>query len=120
DVPAAILADLIADALAFPVPLVTLTERLHILELFHGPTLAFKDFGAQFMARLMGYFVRETGEELTVIVATSGDTGSGVAHAFRGVPRIWVVILSPAGRVSDAQEKQFTTLGQNITALEVA
>ena len=101
-------------------PLVTLGERLHILELFHGPTLAFKDFGARFMARLMGYFVAESGKQLTVIVATSGDTGSAVAQAFLGVPGIRVVILYPAGRVSSAQEKQLTTLGQNITALEVS
>src|SRR4029077_6886092 len=94
--------------------------RLHILELFHGPTLAFKDFGARFMARLMAYFFRGSGQQLTVIAATSGDTGSAVAHAFLGVPGIRVVILYPAGRVSVAQEKQFTTLGQNITALEVA
>jgi threonine synthase len=120
DIPPAALAAIVAGAFDFPVPLVPLTERLHILELFHGPTLAFKDFGARFMARLMGYFVRESGQQLTVIVATSGDTGSAVAHAFLGVPGIRVVILYPAGRVSVAQEKQFTTLGQNITALEVA
>jgi threonine synthase len=120
DVPADALVEIVEAAFDYPVPLVSLTERLHILELFHGPTLAFKDFGARFTARLMGYFVRETGERLTVIVATSGDTGSGVAHAFLGVPGIRVVILYPAGRVTIAQEKQFTTLGQNITALEVA
>jgi threonine synthase len=120
EVPAQILEKIAAEAFNFPVPVVTLSENLHILELFHGPTLAFKDFGARFMARLMGYFVQETGTELTVIVATSGDTGSAVAHAFLGVPGIRVVILYPAGRVSAAQEKQLTTLGQNITALEVA
>jgi threonine synthase len=120
DIPPGVLAEIVNRSFDFPVPLVSLTGKLHVLELFHGPTLAFKDFGARFMARLMGYFVRETGEHLTVIVATSGDTGSGVAHAFLGVPGIRVVILYPAGRVSDAQEKQFTTLGQNITALEVA
>jgi len=120
DVPPEALAGIVNCALDFPVPLVTLSERLHVLELFHGPTLAFKDFGARFMARLMGYFVRESGQQLTVIAATSGDTGSAVAHAFLGVPGIRVVILYPAGRVSIAQEKQFTTLGQNITALEVA
>ncbi len=109
-----------ADAFDFPVPLVTLNERLHILELFHGPTLAFKDFGARFMARLMGFFVEKMGKELTVIVATSGDTGSAVAQAFLGVPGIRVVILYPTGRVSDAQEKQLTTMGRNIIALEVA
>ena len=120
DIPADALTEIVTCAFDFPAPLVSLTERLHILELFHGPTLAFKDFGARFMARLMGYFVRESGQELTVIAATSGDTGSAVAHAFLGVPGIRVVILYPAGRVSVAQEKQFTTLGQNITALEVA
>jgi threonine synthase len=120
DIPAPALQEIVACALDFPVPLVSLSESLHILELFHGPTLAFKDFGARFMARLMGYFVHESGQELTVIAATSGDTGSAVAHAFLGVPGIRVVILYPSGRVSVAQEKQFTTLGQNITALEVA
>jgi threonine synthase len=120
EIPESILRTIIAEAFDFPVPLVTLDERLHVLELFHGPTLAFKDFGARFMARLMGYFVAESGHELTVIVATSGDTGSAVAQAFLGVSGIRVVILYPAGRVSDAQEKQLTTLGQNITALEVS
>jgi threonine synthase len=120
EVPAQVLMNIVTDAFNFPVPLITLDERLHILELFHGPTLAFKDFGARFMARLMGYFVAESGKELTVIVATSGDTGSAVAQAFFGVSGIRVVILYPAGRVSDAQEKQLTTLGENITALEVS
>ncbi len=120
EIPPRVLAKIVEEAFNFPVPVVSLTDRLHILELFHGPTLAFKDFGARFMARLMGYFVAESGKELTVIVATSGDTGSAVAQAFLGVSGIRVVILYPAGRVSDAQEKQLTTLGQNITALEVA
>lgn len=120
EVPPQILRKIVAEAFNFPVPLVTLSERLHILELFHGPTLAFKDFGARFMARLMEYFVQESGKQLTVIVATSGDTGSAVAQAFLGLPGIRVVILYPAGRVSVAQEKQLTTLGQNITALELA
>ena len=120
EVPRQVLLKIVTEAFNFPVPLVTLDERLHILELFHGPTLAFKDFGARFMARLMGFFVEEAGKELTVIVATSGDTGSAVAQAFLGVSGIRVVILYPAGRVSDAQEKQLTTLGQNITALELA
>ncbi len=120
DVPPAAAENIVREAFEFPVPLVSLTEHLHILELFHGPTLAFKDFGARFMARLMSYFVGETGEELTVIVATSGDTGSAVAHAYLEVPGIRVVILYPAGRITDAQEKQFTTLGRNITALEVS
>jgi threonine synthase len=120
EIPPPVLQDIVTTAFNFPVPLVALGEHLHILELFHGPTLAFKDFGARFMARLMGYFVAESGKQLTVIVATSGDTGGAVAQAFLGVPGIRVVILYPAGRVSSAQEKQLTTLGQNITALEVA
>ncbi len=120
DVPDDVLRTIAAEALNFPAPLVTVAGDFHILELFHGPTLAFKDFGARFMARLMGYFVRESGRELTVLAATSGDTGSAVAHGFFGVPGIRVVILYPSGRVSEAQEKQFTTLGGNIIALEVA
>jgi threonine synthase len=120
EIPPRILTKIVTEAFNFPVPLITLSERLHILELFHGPTLAFKDFGARFMARMMEYFVQESGKELTVIVATSGDTGSAVAQAFLGVSGIRVVILYPAGRVSDAQEKQLTTLGQNITALELS
>jgi len=120
EIPADVLNKIVTEAFDFPVPLVAVGERLHILELFHGPTLAFKDFGARFMARLMGYFVEESGKQLTVIVATSGDTGSAVAQAFLGVPGIRVVILYPTGRVSTAQEKQLTTLGQNISALEVS
>src|SRR5690242_15825325 len=120
DVPDEVLWQIVAEAINFPVKLVPLSPSLHILELFHGPTLAFKDFGARFMARLMGYFVRNETRLLTVLVATSGDTGSAVAHGFLGVPGIRVVILYPSKRISEAQEKQFTTLGENITALEVA
>ncbi len=120
DVPEEILWQVVAEAINFPVKLVSLSPALHILELFHGPTLAFKDFGARFLARLMGYFVRGESRPLTVLVATSGDTGSAVAHGFLGVPGIRVVILYPSKRISEAQEKQFTTLGENITALEVA
>ena len=120
DVPEEVLWQIVAEAINFPVKLVSLTPALHILELFHGPTLAFKDFGARFMARLMGYFVRGETRQLTVLVATSGDTGSAVAHGFLRVPGIRVVILYPSKRISEAQEKQFTTLGENITALEVA
>lgn len=120
DVPVEVLWQIVAEAINFPVKLVPLSPSLHILELFHGPTLAFKDFGARFMARLMGYFVRDETRRLTVLVATSGDTGSAVAHGFLGVPGIRVVILYPSKRISDAQEKQFTTLGENITAFEVA
>src|SRR6201988_4615236 len=120
DVPEDVLWQIVSEAMNFPVQLVSLSPGLHILELFHGPTLAFKDFGARFMARLMGYFVRGEDRQLTVLVATSGDTGSAVAHGFLGVPGIRVVILYPSKRISEAQEKQFTTLGENINALEVA
>jgi threonine synthase len=120
EVPEEVLWQIVSEAINFPVKLVSLSPGLHILELFHGPTLAFKDFGARFMARLMGYFVRGETRPLTVLVATSGDTGSAVAHGFLGVPGIRVVILYPSKRVSEAQEKQFTTLGENITALEVS
>ena len=119
DVPEEVLWQIVSEAINFPVKLVSLSPALHILELFHGPTLAFKDFGARFMARLMGYFVRGESRQLTVLVATSGDTGSAVAHGFLRVPGIRVVILYPSKRISEAQEKQFTTLGENITALEV-
>ncbi len=119
EVPEEILWQVVSKAINFPVKLVSLSPALHVLELFHGPTLAFKDFGARFMARLMGYFVRGETRPLTVLVATSGDTGSAVAHGFLGVPGIRVVILYPSKRISEAQEKQFTTLGENITALEV-
>ncbi len=119
DVPEEVLWQIVSEAINFPVNLVSLSPGLHILELFHGPTLAFKDFGARFMARLMGYFVRDETRLLTVLVATSGDTGSAVAHGFLRLPGIRVVILYPSKRISEAQEKQFTTLGENITALEV-
>lgn len=120
ELPEEVLWQVVSEAINFPVRLVSLSPGLHILELFHGPTLAFKDFGARFMARLMGYFVRGETRPLTVLVATSGDTGSAVAHGFLGVPGIRVVILYPSKRISEAQEKQFTTLGENITALEVS
>ena len=119
DVPEELLWQIVSEAINFPIKLVSLSPGLHILELFHGPTLAFKDFGARFMARLMAYFVRGETRPLTVLVATSGDTGSAVAHGFLNVPGIRVVILYPSKRISEAQEKQFTTLGENITALEV-
>jgi threonine synthase len=120
DVPEDVFWQIVSEAISFPVKLVSLSPGLHILELFHGPTLAFKDFGARFLARLMGYFVRGEARPLTVLVATSGDTGSAVAHGFLGVPGVRVVILYPSKRISEAQEKQFTTLGENITALEVS
>ena len=120
ELPEEVLWQIVSESVNFPVKLVSLSPGLHVLELFHGPTLAFKDFGARFMARLLGYFVRGESRQLTVLVATSGDTGSAVAHGFLGVPGIRVVILYPSRRISEAQEKQFTTLGENITALEVA
>src|ERR1700756_3887895 len=120
DVPEDVLWQTVSEAINFPVKLVSLSPGLHILELFHGPTLAFKDFGARFMARLMGYFVRSETRPLTVLVATSGETGRAGGHGFLGVPGIRVVILYPSKRISEAQEKQFTTLGENITALEVS
>lgn len=119
DVPPETLTALTREALSFEVPLVAVTPRQQVLELFHGPTLAFKDFGARFMARLMGWLARDETSGLTVLAATSGDTGGAVAHAFHGIPGIRVVILYPSGKVSGLQEKQLTTLGGNITALEI-
>jgi threonine synthase len=110
---------IIEDALNFEIPLVELREDLHILELFHGPTLAFKDVGARFMSRIMAYFLKDVGQKVYVLVATSGDTGSAVAQGFYKVPGVEVVILYPSGKVSKVQEMQFCTLGENITTLEV-
>jgi threonine synthase len=103
----------------FDFPLVPVTDTISSLELFHGPTLAFKDVGARFMSRCLGYFSKDNKKEITVLVATSGDTGSAVANGFLGVEGVKVVILYPSGKVSKIQELQLTTLGQNITALEV-
>lgn len=114
------LRPLVLDAINFPAPLHPLTEGVSVLELFQGPTLAFKDFGARFMARLMGYLTKDDGRDLTVLVATSGDTGGAVASAFYNVPGTKVIILYPQGGVSALQEKQLTTLGGNITACEVS
>lgn len=120
DIPADTLKRIVYDTLSFDIPLVKVTEHIYSLELFHGPTLAFKDIGARFMARLLGYFIKEEGrKQINVLVATSGDTGSAVANGFLGVEGIHVYVLYPKGKVSEIQEKQFTTLGQNITALEV-
>lgn len=114
------LAEILNDALSFRIPLRNIGERLYALELFHGPTLAFKDVGARFLARVMSQFISaEKNKELTVLVATSGDTGSAVANGFYNVPGIRVVILYPAGKISYFQEQQITTLGGNITALEI-
>lgn len=120
DIPQDELHALVCDALNFDVPLVSVSENIYSLELFHGPTLAFKDVGARFMARLLGYFIRKEGKkQVNVLVATSGDTGSAVANGFLGVEGIHVYVLYPKGKVSEIQEKQFTTLGRNITAIEV-
>ena len=113
------LRSIIADAVNFDAPLVPISENTSVLELFHGPTLAFKDFGARFMARLMGVYTKEDSKKLTILVATSGDTGSAVAQGFYRVPGIEVMVFYPKGQVSEIQEKQFTTLGENITAFEV-
>ena len=107
------------DAFDFPAPAVPVGERRFVLELFHGPTLAFKDFGARFLARAFGYLLEQRGDHATVLVATSGDTGSAVAQGFVGVPRVNVVVLYPAGKVSRFQEAQMATLGGNIHALRV-
>lgn len=113
------IAEIIARSLNFPVPLVQLEEDIHVLELFHGPTLAFKDIGARFMAALFEYLLRNETRETTVITATSGDTGSAVANAFRDLEGVRVIILFPSGRVSSIQELMLTTAGGNVTALEV-
>lgn len=114
------LKQIVYETLSFDTPIVEVSKNIYSLELFHGPTLAFKDVGARFMARLLGYFIRKQGQSLVnVLVATSGDTGSAVANGFLGVEGIRVYVLYPKGLVSEIQEKQFTTLGQNITALEV-
>ena len=115
------LQDLVYDTLPFDCPVVKVQENIYTLELFHGPTLAFKDVGARFMARLLQYFIRMDGNggQVNVLVATSGDTGSAVANGFLGVDGIHVYVLYPKGKVSPIQECQFTTLGQNVTAIEV-
>lgn len=121
DVEADALKKIVYDTLAFDCPVVPVTENIYSLELFHGPTLAFKDVGARFMARLLQYFLKKEGEgnQVNVLVATSGDTGSAVANGFLGVDGIHVYVLYPKGKVSSIQECQFTTLGKNITAIEV-
>jgi threonine synthase len=119
DIPADDLEKIIYTALNFPAPVVSLDQQRHILELFHGPSLAFKDFGARFMAQTMSYFNRHDDRELTILVATSGDTGGAVAAGFYQTPGIRVIILYPSGKVSHLQEQQLTTLGHNISAIEV-
>ena len=119
DIPEAALYRIVAETVNFSIPLVPVTNRIHSLELYHGPTLAFKDIGARFMSRCLGYFVKGTDRKVTVLVATSGDTGGAVANGFYNVEGVDVVILYPSGKVSGVQEKQLTTLGNNIHALEV-
>ncbi len=118
-IPENILEEIVADTISFDFPLVKLDEQIFALELFHGPTLAFKDVGARFMSRCLGYFVKNRTKEVTVLVATSGDTGGAVANGFHGVEGVNVVILYPSGKVSRIQEQQLTTLGKNVTAIEI-
>lgn len=119
EIPEAELKKIVEETLCFDFPVVNINDKISSLELFHGPTMAFKDVGARFMSRCLGYFNQNQQKETTVLVATSGDTGGAVANGFLGVEGIKVVILYPSGKVSQVQEKQLTTLGQNITALEV-
>lgn len=120
DIPKERLDEIVTDTLSFNIPLKKIEEGIYVLELFHGPTFAFKDVGARFMARMLSHFVKEERQEdVKVLVATSGDTGSAVANGFLGVGGIQVFVLYPSGKVSDIQEAQFTTLGQNIVALEI-
>ncbi len=119
DIPNEKLKEIVYETLSFGTPLVEVDQDIYALELFHGPTLAFKDVGARFMAGLLAYFLSEEKETVHVLVATSGDTGSAVANGFLGINGIKVHVLYPKGKVSEIQEKQFVTLGQNITALEV-
>ena len=118
-IPEDVLRKIVAETVNFDIPLVTVTDDISSLELYHGPTLAFKDIGARFMSRCLGYFVKDLGKKVTVLVATSGDTGGAVANGFYDVDGVDVVILYPSGKVSAVQEKQLTTLGKNIHALEV-
>lgn len=119
DIPEKDLKKIIDDVISFDAPVIKVHDDIHVLELFHGPSLAFKDFGARFMSRLMSYFLSKEKSEINILVATSGDTGGAVAQGFYNMPGIHVTILYPSGKVSDLQEKQLTTLGGNITALEV-
>ncbi|WP_418511173.1 threonine synthase [Corallibacter sp.] len=119
DIPENVLKDIIKETLSFDFPIEKLNKNISTLELFHGPTMAFKDVGARFMARCLGYFNKDNTNQVTVLVATSGDTGGAVANGFLGVKGVNVIILYPSGKVSDIQEKQLTTLKKNITALEV-
>lgn len=118
EVPDQIIHQICFDAINFPAPLIQLSDNIYTHELFHGPSLAFKDFGARFMAELMSYFVKEKEQKLTILVATSGDTGGAVAAGFHNIPNIEVIILYPSGKVSPIQEQQLTTWGDNIHAIE--
>ncbi|HVY76164.1 MAG TPA: threonine synthase [Puia sp.] len=118
-IPEPVLKQIVGETLAFDIPLVKIGDGISSLELFHGPTLAFKDVGARFMSRCLGYFMKGNPRPVTVLVATSGDTGGAVANGFLGVEGVRVVILYPSGKVSSVQELQLTTLGRNITAMEV-
>lgn len=120
EIPEHRLEQIVNETLEFDIPLVEVEESIFALELFHGPTCAFKDVGARFLARCLGFFSERSGQPSTILVATSGDTGSAVAHGFYKVPNVDVIILYPKGKVSEIQERQLTTLGENITALEVA
>lgn len=118
EIPEKVLREIIKETINFDFPVVPIENNIGTLELFHGPTMAFKDVGARCMARCLGYFNRDSNQEVTVLVATSGDTGGAVVNGFLGVKCVDVVILYPNGKVSAIQEKQLTTLGQKITALE--
>ena len=120
DIPEDVLKTIIKETLSFDFPIVEFNKNISTLELFHGPTMAFKDVGARFMARCLGYFNQNNTNDVTVLVATSGDTGAAVANGFLGVKGVNVVILYPSGKVSNIQEKQLTTLGKNISALKVS
>lgn len=120
DIAAEKIEKIIAHTVTFDAPLVEIEKNVFALELFHGPTLAFKDFGARFMSKVLGHFAQRQKREIVILVATSGDTGSAVANGFLGVPGTRVVVLYPSGKVSEIQEKQFTTLGKNILAVEVS
>lgn len=119
EIPETELKKIITETLCFDFPCIPVEDNVFSLELFHGPTMAFKDVGARFMSRCLGYFNRNTDKKVTVLVATSGDTGGAVASGFLGVKGVEVIILYPSGKVSDIQERQLTTLGQNIKALEI-
>lgn len=120
EIPQLVLQDIISKTLSFPLPLTKLTKNIYLLELFHGPTLAFKDVGARFMAETIGYFLEQEKQHITIVVATSGDTGSAVARGFHNIANVDVYVLYPQGKVSYLQEQQMTTLGGNIHAIEVA